>query len=738
LPFASKNEKKSCRFVLRILGKGKSKKNPSYCSWTVKKGKPDIHLKFFYGFQCKKTMEKEAAKAKIEQLSKSLEEHNHRYYVLSQPSISDYDYDMLLQELGKLEEKYPEFAFPDSPTQRVGGDITKEFQTIEHKFPMMSLSNTYSESEIRDFDSRVKKTISGQIEYICELKFDGVAISLSYENGKFTRAVTRGDGGKGDDVTANVKTIKSIPLKLKTGDFPKEFEIRGEIYFPHQGFDRLNKEREDAGEASFANPRNAASGTIKMQDSAIVAKRPLDCFLYYIASGQSISGTHFENIKKAQQWGFRTSSHILKTNSVEGIFAYINKWDQQRHELPYDIDGVVIKVNDVGQQQALGFTAKSPRWAIAYKFKAEKASTQLQGISYYVGRTGAVTPVAIMKPVLLAGTMVKRASLHNADIIEKLDVRIGDTVYVEKGGEIIPKIVGIDFENRLTGAKKVEFITNCPECLTPLTRQEGEAAFYCPNEAGCPPQIKGRIEHFISRKAMDIDSLGEGKIELLFDKGLVKNSTDLFELDYGSLIGLEKTYPAEEDKKERTVSFRKKTVENILKGIEASENIPFERVLFALGIRFVGETVAKKLAFYFKNIDEIIEASYEDLIAVDEIGERIAGAVLAYFDKIENLATINLLRKHGLNFEVSEEHANIPNLLGGQSFVISGTFGNVNRNDLKKQIEMFGGKNAGSISGKTDYVLAGENMGPAKLAKAEKLGITIIGLDEFEQLIEKQ
>ncbi|MDZ7741115.1 MAG: NAD-dependent DNA ligase LigA [Bacteroidota bacterium] len=680
-------------------------------------------------------MTEEQARQRIEELSNELEKHNHQYYVLSKPSISDYEYDMMMEELISLEKQYPQFLKSTSPSQRVGGDITKEFRTVPHKHPMLSLSNTYSEEEVRDFDKRVRKSITEDIEYVCELKFDGVAISLTYKNGILQRAVTRGDGLQGDDVTTNIKTIKSIPLKLKAKEYPEEFEIRGEVYYPHEGFTRLNRKREEAGEALFANPRNAASGTIKMQDSAIVAIRPLDCFLYNIVSDELKSKTHYENLQLAKEWGFRTSPYFARISGIEGIFEFINEWDKSRAELPFDIDGVVIKVNNLAQQKELGYTAKSPRWAIAYKFKAEKAATLLRSVSYYVGRTGAVTPVANMKPVLLAGTVVKRASLHNADIMDKLDVRIGDTVFVEKGGEIIPKIVDVYLEKRPEGAEKLMFIKNCPECGSLLIRKDGEAAHYCPNETGCPPQIKGKIEHFISRKAMDIDSLGEGKVELLYDRGLIGNAADLYDLGYDQLIGLEKVYPADAEKKERKVSFREKSVKNILKGIEESKHKSFERLLFGLGIRYVGETVAKKLARQFGSMDNLIQASEEELLAVDEIGERITGALIEYFDNKEHLDMIRRMKQQGLQMEVTTDGQEKQNLLQGKIFVISGSFEDISRNELKELIEKYGGKNPGSVSGNTDYIIAGENMGPGKKEKAEKLGVPIISINEFREMI---
>jgi DNA ligase (NAD+) len=534
------------------------------------------------------TMNVAEAKKKIEFLTSELNEHNYRYYVLSSPTISDYDFDMMLKELEKLEQEFPEFAADDSPTKRVGGDITKDFKQVVHQYPMMSLGNTYSQQELIDFDARVKKVIEEEVEYVCELKYDGVAIGLKYENGRLIQAVTRGDGIQGDDVTANVKTIKSIPLRLRGKTYPEKIEVRGEVMLPHESFNQMNKLREENGEAPFANPRNAASGSLKMQDSAEVAKHKLDCFLYFILGENLPFDNHYDSIAEARKWGLKIPNYLVKCKTIDEILEFINYWDKERINLPFDIDGVVIKVNSYKQQEELGFTAKSPRWAISYKFKAERVSTKLLSIDYQVGRTGAVTPVANLYPVLLAGTTVKRASLHNADIIAKLDVRIGDIVFVEKGGEIIPKIIAVDLEKRPAGATQVVFAKNCPECGTGLIRQEGEAAFYCPNENGCPPQIKGKLEHFIGRKAMDIDSLGEGKIEMLFDQGLVHDVADLYDLKYDDLLGLEKTYPAEEGKREKKISFKEKTVENILNGIEKTREVPFHRVLFALGIRYVG------------------------------------------------------------------------------------------------------------------------------------------------------
>ncbi len=681
-------------------------------------------------------MTKEEAKKRIDTLCQELQEHNYRYYVLAQPSISDLAFDQKLKELEALEAQYPEFVRPDSPTRRVGGEPTKEFPTVRHKYPMLSLSNSYSLEEIKEFDARVRKAVGREVEYVCELKYDGLAISLSYENGILIRAVTRGDGVQGDDVTNNVKTIRSIPLKLR-GNFPPELEIRGEILMPRSEFERLNREREEIGESPFANPRNAAAGSLKMQDPKAVAKRKLDAFLYYIPHELPGIKTHYDALKKAKSWGLKVSDNMAICRNMQQITEYIRDWDQGRRQLPYDIDGIVIKVNDLSLQKQLGYTAKNPRWAIAYKFKAEQVETILESIDYQVGRTGAVTPVANLKPVLLAGTTVKRASLHNADIIAQLDVRIGDTVYVEKGGEIIPKIVGVNVDKRPAGAKPVQFIDHCPECGTPLVRQQGEAAHYCPNEDACPPQIKGKLEHFISRKAMNIDSLGEGKIEILFDHGLVKNVADLYDLTYEQIFGLEKVIPAEEGKKEKRISFREKTAENIIKGIEQSKKVPFPRVLYALGIRYVGETVAKKLAGHFKNIDRLMEASFEELVSVEEIGEKIAASVIRYFQKPEHREIIERLKAHRVQMQLEETEKRAPALLQGKSFVVSGVFQRYSRNEIKELIERFGGKNTGSISSKTDFVLAGANMGPAKREKAEALGIPIISEEDFEEMIGK-
>lgn len=678
-------------------------------------------------------MNKEEAKKRIDELSSILREHNYKYYVLSAPDISDFEFDILLKELESLEAAFPDFKLPDSPTQRVGGEPTKEFKTVTHKYPMLSLSNSYSETEIKEFDARIRKIIDGEIEYTCEHKYDGVAIGITYINGLLTTAVTRGDGTQGDDVTNNVKTIKSIPLRLR-GDYPAELEVRGEIFMSIEGFRWLNEEREKNGESLFANPRNSASGTLKMQDPAIVAKRPLDCFIYNSPNELDHISTHYETLKYMRSLGLKTSSQVAVCKNVEEIFEYISDWNEGRVHLDYNIDGVVIKVNNLQQQKELGYTAKSPRWAIAYKFKAERAETILLSIDYQVGRTGAVTPVANLDPVLLAGTTVKRASLHNADIIQKLDVRIRDQVYVEKGGEIIPKIVGVNLDARDAGATPVTFISNCPECGTELVRNEGEAAYYCPNEDHCPPQIKGKLEHFISRKAMNIDSLGEGKIEMLFNHHLVNNIADLYDLSYDDLYGLEKVIIDQD--KEKIISFQKKSADNIIAGIEKSKEVPFNKVLFALGIRHVGETVAKKLALHFNNIDRLAAATHEELIEIDEIGGKIAESVINWFEKQAHKEIIERLRKAGVQLaNVASNLQARSYKLEGKSFVVSGVFSNFSREELKLLIEQNGGKNVGSISSKTDYVLAGDNMGPAKKQKAEKLVIPIINEEDFQKMI---
>ncbi len=679
-------------------------------------------------------MTKEEAKKRITELAGIINKHNHRYYVLASPVISDYDFDMLLEELTRLEEQYPEFVQPDSPTKRVGGDITKNFIQRQHKYPMLSLSNTYSEAELLDFDRRVKKVTGEDVEYVCELKFDGVSISLTYINGLLNQALTRGDGVKGDDVTANVKTIKSIPLKIQ-GDYPDEFVIRGEVFMPKDGFAKLNEIRIEIGEEPFANPRNATAGTLKTLDSAEVAKRPLDCYLYYLFGEKLPFSNHYDSLMKAREWGFKVPQYIVKCRKMDEVFDFINEWDKERNNLPFEIDGIVIKVNSYHLQQELGETAKSPRWAIAYKFKAERVETVLNSVSFQVGRTGAITPVANLKPVQLAGTTVRRASLHNADIIEALDVRIGDTVFVEKGGDIIPKIVGVNLEKRPPDVRKLKFIDKCPECDTPLVRKEGEANHYCPNEDGCPPQIKGRIEHFISRNAMNIDSLGEGKVEMLYDNGLVKDVADLYGLTYDMIIGLEKVIETTEDKKEKKLSFQDKTVRNILSGIEASKQVEFDRVLFGLGIRYVGRTVAKKLVNHYHTIEKLENASFEELILVDEIGERIAGSIIEFFSNEKNLRIIERLKDSGVQFELKNPLVVRSDKLANKTIVASGKLENFSRDEIKQVILENGGKPASSVSKKTDFLLAGENIGPNKLAKAKELGILIITEDEFMKMI---
>jgi DNA ligase (NAD+) len=681
-------------------------------------------------------MNREEARKRIGQLTAEINLHNHNYYDLSMPTISDFEFDRLLEELIKLEKEFPEFADPASPSQRVGGGITKEFKQVKHSYPMLSLGNTYSEDEVRDFESRVHKLIGNEVEYICELKFDGVAIGLTYQNGLLIQAVTRGDGVQGDDVTTNVRTIHSIPLKLKGENYPPLFEIRGEIVLPRKSFENINKKRLEEEEEPFANPRNAASGSLKMQDSREVAKRHLDCYLYYLP-GEPPFETHYECLMGAKRWGFNISQYMLKCHTIDEIFHFINTMNESRHQLPFDIDGIVIKVNSLQLQRKLGYTAKSPRWAIAYKFKAERVRTKLLSIDFQVGRTGAVTPVANLQPVLLAQTIVKRATLHNADNIATLDLRKGDTVFVEKGGEIIPKIIEVDLLLRPENAEPFAFATNCPECGTPLIRNEGEAAYYCPNDSGCPPQIKGKLEHFISRKAMNIDSLGEGKIELLYDHKLVLDIADLYDLTTGKLLGLEKVYEATEGKREKKISFREKTVENIIQGIERSKEIPFQQVLFAIGIRYVGETVAKKLALRFGSIDAIMKASFEELKETEEIGEKIAASVIDFFKEPKNQVIISRLKEKGLHFEIREEEKQQKSdKLKGMIFVVSGTFDKFSREELKKEIEAHAGKNAGSISSKTTFVLAGENMGPEKLKKAQSLNIPIISEKEFIEMVE--
>ena len=658
---------------------------------------------------------------KIQTLRDELRQHNYNYYVLDRPEVDDFTFDQKLKELQVLEEANPQFFDANSPTLRVGGLITKNFKTVKHEYRMYSLDNSYSQEDLEDWEKRLKKLVDGKVEYVCELKYDGASISLTYENGELIRAVTRGDGVQGDDVTNNIKTIRTIPLKLK-GDFPAKFDIRGEIVLPLAGFAAMNAERVDAGEEPYSNPRNTASGSLKLQDSAEVAKRPLECLLYSIVGENLNFSSQFESLEKARSWGFKVPEVAKLTASTSETFEFLNYWDVHRHELPYETDGVVIKVNSFQQQDELGFTAKAPRWAMAYKFKTEQAETLLEKITYQVGRTGAITPVANLEAVQLAGTIVKRASLHNADQIAKLDIREGDTVYVEKGGEIIPKIVGVDFEKRKSDSEATQYLTHCPECDTKLVREPGEAQHYCPNASGCPPQIIGRIQHYISRKALDIEGLGGETVALLVKNGLISNYADLYELKKEQILPLER--------------MAEKSAVNLINGVEASKNIPFERVLFGLGIRYVGETVARKLAKQFKNINALANATLETLIAVDEIGERIAQSVVAFFASEENKVLIERLRNYGVQLELdSAVLENQTEKLKGKTFVISGVFTQVSRADLKKMIEDNGGKAAGSISAKTNFLVAGDNMGPSKREKAEKLNVPIISESDFLEMI---
>jgi len=666
-------------------------------------------------------MKRSEAKARIDSLRKEIEEHNNRYYVLAQPSISDFEYDLLLNELNTLEKKFPEFISENSPTRRVGSDITKEFEQYEHAYPMLSLGNTYSEEELREFDSRIRKTISQSIEYVCESKFDGASISITYKNGSLFRAVTRGDGNKGDDVTLNVKTIKSIPLKITGKAVPAEFVIRGEILMPRAVFNRLNEERIKAAIVPFANPRNAAAGTLKLLDPKIVASRSLDCMVYFLLSEELPHNNHYDNLKEAAGWGFNVAESIRLCKNIDEVIQFISYWESERKNLPYDTDGVVIKINSLSQQQELGFTAKSPRWAIAYKYKAEKATTRLISVTFQVGRTGAVTPVANLEPVLLSGSTVKRATLHNADQIALLDLHLNDIVYVEKGGEIIPKIVGVDHSVRNENNKKIVFITNCPECGTALVKNEGEANHFCPNYLHCPPQIKGRIEHFISRKAMDIDGLGEETIDLLFSKNLVRNISDIYDLRMEQLVPLDR--------------LGEKSATNILRSIRNSINTPYPRVLFALGIRHVGETVAKTIASRFRTIEDLMNANVEQLTSVNEIGPKIAASIVAYFTDADNLEMIKRLKSTGIRFSYENETVSSGNTLDGKVIVISGVFQKYTRDEYKALIEKNGGKNSTSVSGNTSFILAGENMGQSKKEKADELGVPMISESDFLKII---
>ena len=661
-------------------------------------------------------------KAKIEELRKELREHNHNYYVLDNPTISDYEFDMKLKELQDLEAKHPEFYDASSPSLRVGGMITKNFATVVHEHRMYSLDNSYSKEDLEDWEKRIQRNLGDvPVEFTCELKYDGASISITYEQGKLVRAVTRGDGIQGDDVTNNIKTIKSVPLQLK-GDYPDKFDIRGEIVLPFDGFQKMNEERIANGEEPYMNPRNTASGSLKLQDSSVVAQRPLDCLLYSIVGRNLNFDSQFYMLEKAREWGFKVPTVAKLCKTTDEVMAFVEEWDVKRHELPYETDGVVIKVNSLQNQEELGFTSKAPRWAMAYKFKAEQVFTTLNEITYQVGRTGAITPVANLEPVLLAGTTVKRASLHNADQIEKLDIRVGDTVFVEKGGEIIPKIIAVDLSKRPADSQPTEYIHECPECGTELTRTAGDAKHYCPNEYGCPPQITGRIQHFISRKAMDIEGLGGETVELLFKEGLIDDYADLYKLTKEDVLPLER--------------MAEKSAENLVNGVAESVKVPFERVLFALGIRFVGETVAKKLAKAYKNIDALKEATLEHLTSVDEIGERIAQSVIDFFANEKNIDAIERLRSFGVQLSISEEKLqNQTDTLAGHTFVVSGVFEILSRDELKKKIEDNGGKVGSSISSKTSYLVAGDKMGPSKLAKAEKLGIPIISEQDFINML---
>ena len=668
-------------------------------------------------------MNQSEAKAKIETLRKEIEEHNNRYYVLNQPLISDFEYDILLNELDTLEKKFPEFRSDNSPTKRVGSDITKEFEQYEHIYPMLSLGNTYSEEELREFDNRIHKSISQPIEYVCESKFDGASISITYINGSLFRAVTRGDGNKGDDVTLNVKTIRSIPLKITSKRIPAEFVIRGEILMPRAVFNRLNEERIKAELTPFANPRNAAAGTLKLLDPRIVASRSLDCMIYFLLAEELPHDNHYDNLKEAAGWGFKVAESIRLCKNIDEVLQFISFWETERKKLPYDTDGVVVKVNSLSQQSELGFTAKSPRWAIAYKYKAEEATTRLLSVTFQVGRTGTVTPVANLEPVLLSGSTVKRATLHNEDQINLLDLHLNDIVYVEKGGEIIPKIVGVDHSGRNENSKKIVFISNCPECGTALIKNEGEANHFCPNYLHCPPQIKGRIEHFISRKAMDIDGLGEETIDLLFNKNLIRNFADLYDLKMEQLVPLER--------------LGEKSAANILKSIRTSIDTPYRRVLFALGIRHVGETVAKTIAWRFKTIDDLINAGIDQLTSVYEIGPKIAASIVSYFSDNDNLEMIKRLKSVGIRFSEMSEPTLTGNLLKGKIIVISGVFKEHSREEYKELIEKYGGKNSTSVSGNTSFILAGDDMGQSKKEKADELGIPMISESEFLKIIDK-
>ncbi|MBE7177055.1 MAG: NAD-dependent DNA ligase LigA [Mucilaginibacter polytrichastri] len=668
-------------------------------------------------------MQAEEARTRIEKLVSELQKHNYNYYVLAQPTISDFDFDQKLEELAALESQFPDFLDPDSPTQKVGGAITKTFQTVTHKWPMLSLGNTYNDQDLLDFDQRIKRIIGDQFEYVCELKFDGLSMSLTYENGRLVRGVTRGDGTQGDDVTDNVRTIANIPNRLKPGDYPEHFEIRGEVFMHRAAFERLNNTRIEQGEVAYANPRNFAAGTIKLQDSAEVARRPLDAFMYFLYAGKNPFKTHWDSIQTVKEWGFHVCEHTALCKSMDEVFAFVRKWEEDRFKLSYAIDGIVLKVNSFAQQEELGFTAKSPRWAISYKYKAEEAETVLQKVTYQVGRTGAVTPVANLKPVQLAGTTVKRATLHNANEIERLDLHEGDTVFVEKGGEIIPKIMGVKMADRKPGFEKVIFPAHCPECGTKLERSEGEAVFYCPNDEDCRPQIVGRMQHFTGRKAMDIEGLGDETIETFYEKGFLRHISDIYALadKQDELTGLER--------------FGQKSIDNLFKGLEKSKEKPFDKVLFGLGIRFAGETVARKLAQHFRNVDALAAASYDDLVAVNEIGGRIAESVVAWFADEKHLQEVEKLKAAGLQFVLEEKEVVLASTkLEGLTFLISGTFSR-SREELKELIEQNGGTMLSGVSKNLDYLVAGDNMGPSKLQKAEKLGVKMLGEEELLKMI---
>jgi len=669
-------------------------------------------------------MSADRIKDTMDAIVKELNQHTYNYYVLAMPTIADYEFDKKLEALAALEKAHPEFADPNSPTQRVGGDLTKNFITVKHKWPMLSLGNTYNEQDLRDFDDRIRKALGSNFEYVCELKFDGLSISLTYEHDLLVRAVTRGDGTQGDDVTTNVKTIRNIPHKLKHENHPEIFEIRGEIFMHRAAFERLNKEREELGEMTYANPRNFAAGTIKMQDSAEVAKRPLDAVFYSLNTDRTLFQTHLESLNAVKSWGFHVSEHSKLALNIDEVLEFIQHWENERFKIGYDIDGIVIKVNNYGQQQELGFTAKSPRWAISYKYKAQEVETLLNKVTYQVGRTGAVTPVANLKPVQLAGTTVKRATLHNANEIERLDLHEGDTVFVEKGGEIIPKIINVNLDKRHPDAQKIVYPTTCPECGSTLIRNEGEVAFYCPNDEGCPPQIVGKMQHFIGRKAMNIDGVGDETVENFYRQGLVRHISDLYTLKdrEAALKNLDR--------------FGEKSIVNMLNGIEQSKNMPFEKVLFGLGIRYVGETVARKLAFAIKTIDRLMNATVEELTAIDEIGQRIAESIVEYFHKPEHIRQISLLRSYGLQFEAQESTIKLQSdKFTGKTFVISGVFEGVSRDELKELIEANGGKMLSSISAKLNYLVAGDNMGPSKLEKAQKLKIPMISHQELLEML---